>query len=49
MAERRSGASAGESPPGPERPGWPLLVAGGLVYAGRRLLTLLDAAPEPDD
>jgi len=26
-----------------------LLVAGGLVYAGRRLLTLLDAAPEPDD
>jgi multisubunit Na+/H+ antiporter MnhE subunit len=38
----------GESAPGPERPRWPFLVAGGLVYAGALLGMWIVLAGEPD-
>jgi multisubunit Na+/H+ antiporter MnhE subunit len=36
------------SSPGPERPQWPLLVAGGLVYAGALLGVWIVLAGQPD-
>jgi multisubunit Na+/H+ antiporter MnhE subunit len=49
VAERGDQASRrGESPPGPERPRWPFLVAGGLVYAGALLGVWIVLAGEPD-
>src|SRR6202012_3951688 len=42
--ERRPGASG----PGPKRPQWPLLLAGGLVYAGALLGVWIVLAGEPD-
>ena len=38
----------GERAPGPERPRWPYLVAGGLVYAGALLGVWIVLAGEPD-
>jgi multisubunit Na+/H+ antiporter MnhE subunit len=38
----------GEGAPGPERPRWPFLVAGGLVYAGALLGVWIVLAGEPD-
>ena len=38
----------GEAAPGPERPRWPFLVAGGLVYAGALLGVWIVLAGEPD-
>ena len=43
QARRREGSA-----PGPERPRWPLLVAGGLVYAGGLLGVWIVLAGEPD-
>ena len=37
-----------EGAPGPERPRWPFLVAGGLVYAGALLGVWIVLAGEPD-
>jgi multisubunit Na+/H+ antiporter MnhE subunit len=49
VAERGDQARRrGESPPGPERPPWPFLVAGGLVYAGALLGVWIVLAGEPD-
>jgi multisubunit Na+/H+ antiporter MnhE subunit len=42
---RRRGGSA----PGPKRPPWPFLVAGGLVYAGVLLGMWIVLAGEPDE
>ena len=38
----------GDGPPGSERPQWPFLVAGGLVYAGALLGVWIVLAGEPD-
>jgi hypothetical protein len=38
----------GKGAPGPERPRWPFLVAGGLVYAGALLGVWIVLAGEPN-
>jgi len=49
VPERGDQARRGEqSAPGPERPRWPFLVAGGLVYAGALLGVWIVLAGEPD-
>ena len=48
MPERGEARRPGASGPGPKRPRWPLLVAGGLVYAGALLGVWIVLAGEPD-
>ena len=49
MAERGDQSHLrGAGAPGPERPRWPFLVAGGLVYAGALLGVWIVLAGEPD-
>ena len=48
MPERGGQARRSENPPRPERPRWPLLVAGGLVYAGALLGVWIVLAGQPD-
>src|ERR1700722_611385 len=48
MPERGEARRPGASGPGPKRPQWPLLVAGGLVYAGTLLGVWIVLAGEPD-
>jgi multisubunit Na+/H+ antiporter MnhE subunit len=48
MSQRIQAGQPGASAPGPERPGWPLLVAGGLIYAGVLLGMWIVLAGQPD-
>jgi multisubunit Na+/H+ antiporter MnhE subunit len=48
MPERGQARRPGASGPGPKRPRWPFLVAGGLVYAGALLGVWIVLAGEPD-
>jgi multisubunit Na+/H+ antiporter MnhE subunit len=48
MSQRNRGGRRGASVPGPERPGWPFLVAGGLIYAGVLLGMWIVLAGQPD-
>jgi multisubunit Na+/H+ antiporter MnhE subunit len=48
MPDRGQARPPGASGPGPKRPRWPLLVAGGLVYAGALLGVWIVLAGEPD-
>jgi multisubunit Na+/H+ antiporter MnhE subunit len=48
MSQRNQGGQRGASAPGPERPGWPFLVAGGLIYAGVLLGMWIVLAGQPD-
>ena len=51
MSRRRQAGQPGETAPGPERPGWPRLLAGGLAYAGVLLgvWIVLAGAADPQD
>jgi len=48
MSQRNQAGQPRASAPGPERPGWPLLVAGGLIYAGALLGMWIVLARQPD-
>jgi len=48
MSQRNQAGQPGASAPGPERPGWPLLVAGGLIYAGALFGMWIVLAGQPD-
>jgi multisubunit Na+/H+ antiporter MnhE subunit len=48
MSQRNQAGQRGASVPGPERPGWPFLVAGGLIYAGALLGMWIVLAGQPD-
>src|SRR5215468_12125191 len=48
MSQRNQAGQRGASVPGPERPGWPFLVAGGLIYAGVLLGIWIVLAGQPD-
>jgi hypothetical protein len=48
MPQRNQSGQGGVSAPGPERPGWPFLVAGGLIYAGALLGMWIVLAGQPD-
>ena len=48
MPKRNHAGQRGASAPGPERPGWLFLVAGGLIYAGALLGMWIVLAGEPD-
>jgi multisubunit Na+/H+ antiporter MnhE subunit len=48
MSQPNQAGQPGASAPGPERPGWPLLVAGGLIYAGALLGMWIVLAGQPD-
>ena len=48
MPRRNQTGQRGAGVPGPERPGWPFLVAGGLIYAGALLGMWIVLAGEPD-
>jgi multisubunit Na+/H+ antiporter MnhE subunit len=48
MPRRNHAGRRGASAPGPERPGWLFLVAGGLIYAGALLGMWIVLAGQPD-
>jgi multisubunit Na+/H+ antiporter MnhE subunit len=48
MSRQHGAGRREDSGPGPERPGWPVLVTGGLVYAGALLGIWIVLAGEPD-
>ena len=48
MSKRNQAAHREASAPGPERPGWLFLVAGGLIYAGALLGMWIVLAGQPD-
>jgi multisubunit Na+/H+ antiporter MnhE subunit len=48
MSQRNQAGQPRASAPGPERPGWPFLVAGGLIYAGALLGMWIVLAGQPD-
>jgi len=48
MSQRNQAGQRGASAPGPERPGWPFLVAGGLICAGALLGMWIVLAGQPD-
>jgi multisubunit Na+/H+ antiporter MnhE subunit len=48
MPDRGQARPPGASVPGPRRPRWPFLVAGGLIYAGALLGVWIVLAGEPD-
>jgi multisubunit Na+/H+ antiporter MnhE subunit len=48
MSQPNQAGQPRASAPGPERPGWPLLVAGGLIYAGALLGMWIVLAGQPD-
>jgi multisubunit Na+/H+ antiporter MnhE subunit len=48
MSQRNQTGQRGASVPGSERPGWPFLVAGGLIYAGALLGMWIVLAGQPD-
>ena len=48
MSQPNQAGQLRASAPGPERPGWPLLVAGGLIYAGALLGMWIVLAGQPD-
>jgi multisubunit Na+/H+ antiporter MnhE subunit len=48
MPKRNQAGQQETSAPGPERPGWPFLVAGGLIYAGALLGMWVVLAGQPD-
>jgi multisubunit Na+/H+ antiporter MnhE subunit len=48
MSKRSQAGQSGAGAPGPERPGWPFLVAAGLVYAGALLGIWIVLAGAPD-
>lgn len=48
MPKRNQAGQQGASAPGPERPGWLFLVAGGLIYAGALLGMWIVLAGQPD-
>jgi multisubunit Na+/H+ antiporter MnhE subunit len=48
MPERNQAGHRGAEASGPERPGWPALVAGGLIYAGALLGMWIVLAGQPD-
>ena len=48
MPERNQAGQRGADAPGPKRPGWPFLVAGGLIYAGVLLGMWIVLAGQPD-
>ena len=48
MSKRNQTGQLGASAPGPERPGWLSLVAGGLIYAGALLGMWIVLAGQPD-
>ncbi len=48
MSKRNHAGQRGASAPGPERPGWLFLVAGGLIYAGALLGMWIVLAGQPD-
>lgn len=48
MSQRNQAGQRGASAPGPERPGWPFLMAAGLIYAGALLGMWIVLAGQPD-
>jgi len=48
MPQRNQAGQREASAPGPERPGWPFLVAGGLIYAAVLLGVWIMLAGQPD-
>ncbi len=48
MSKRNQAGRRGAGAPGPERPGWLFLVAGGLIYAGALLGMWIVLAGQPD-
>ena len=48
MPRRNQAGQRGASAPGPERPGWLFLVAGGLIYTGALLGMWIVLAGQPD-
>ena len=48
MSQRNQAGQRGASAPGPERPGWLFLMAGGLIYAGALLGMWIVLAGQPD-
>ena len=48
MPKRNQAGQHGASVPGPERPRWLFLVAGGLIYAGALLGMWIVLAGQPD-
>lgn len=48
MPERRPVSQPEADAPGPKRPGWPFLIAGGLIYAGTLLGMWIVLAGQPD-
>ena len=48
MPKRNHAGRRGAGAPGPERPGWLFLVAGGLIYAGALLGMWIVLAGQPD-
>ena len=48
MSKRNQTGQLGANAPGPERPGWLSLVAGGLIYAGALLGMWIVLAGQPD-
>ena len=48
MPKRNQAGQRGAGVPGPERPGWLFLVAGGLIYAGALLGMWIVLAGQPD-
>lgn len=48
MSRQHQAGRRGDSAPGPERPRWPFLVTGGLVYAGVLLEMWIVLASQPD-
>jgi multisubunit Na+/H+ antiporter MnhE subunit len=48
MSRRHQAGRPGDSVPGPERPSWVILVAGGLAYAGVLLGMWIVLAGQPD-
>jgi len=48
MSQRNQTGQRDASARGPERPGWPFLVAGGLIYAGALLGMWIVLAGQPD-
>jgi multisubunit Na+/H+ antiporter MnhE subunit len=48
MSQRNQTGQRGANVAGPERPGWPFLMAGGLIYAGVLLGMWIVMAGQPD-
>ena len=48
MPERRRASQPEADASGPKRPGWPFLIAGGLIYAGALLGMWIVLAGQPD-